>query len=76
MNYIYEKALRVVYDNHSSSYAELIMVKNEPTIHHEDIKLRMKEILTFENDLSASLIDDICQVQKNTFNLRHLKNCK
>ena len=36
----------------------------------------MKEILTFENDLSSSLIDDIFQVQKNTFNLRHLKNYK
>ena len=73
VNYICEKALRAVYDYRSSSYAELIMVKNEPTIHHEDIKLRMKEILTFENDQSASLIDDIFQVQKNTFNLRHLK---
>ena len=31
VNYIYDKALRVVYDDHSSSYAELIMVKNEPT---------------------------------------------
>ena len=29
----YEIALRVVFDDHSNSYSELIIVKNELTIH-------------------------------------------
>ena len=43
MNYVHERALTVVYDNHSSSYPQLI-IKNEPTIHQHNIKILIKEI--------------------------------
>ena len=42
VNYVSERALSVVYDDHSSSYSELITAKNEPTIHQENIKILMK----------------------------------
>ena len=71
VNYVSERALSVVYDDHSSSYSELITAKNEPIIHQENIKILMKEMFKFENDLSPPLIDAMFQVRKNNFNLGH-----
>lgn len=36
-NYLHERTLRAVYDDHSSSYSELIMTKSEPTIYQHKI---------------------------------------
>ena len=33
VNNVHEGAIRIVYDDHKSSYSELLMTKNEPTIH-------------------------------------------
>ena len=59
---VYEKALRIVYDNHKSSCSELLMTKNELTIHKQNINVLKKEIYKFEKNLSPLLIDDMFQV--------------
>ena len=59
VNNVHERALRIVHDNHNSSYSELIKIKNERTIHQQNINVLMKEIYKFENNLSPSLIDDM-----------------
>ena len=33
MNNVYERAPRINYDDHNSSYSEHLMTRNEPTIH-------------------------------------------
>ena len=67
------KQLRIVYDDYSTSYSEFIMAKNEPTIHQHNIKIPMKEMCKFENNLSPPLINEIFQVRKDTFNLRYFQ---
>ena len=59
VNNVRERALRIVSDDHNSSYSELIMAKKEHTIHQEDINVLINEIYKFENNLSPMLIDDI-----------------
>lgn len=59
---VHEKALRIVYDNHKSSCSELLMTKNELTIHQQNINVLKKEIYKFEKNLSPLLIDDMFQV--------------
>ena len=73
VNNVHERALRIVYDDHNSSYPELLMTKNEGTIHQQNINVLMKEIYKFENDLFPPLIDDMFQVRKINFNLRHFQ---
>ena len=70
---VHERALRTVYDDHNSSYSELLMTKNEQTIHQQNINVLMKEIYKFENDRSPSLIDDMFQVRKANYNLKHFQ---
>ena len=70
VNNAYEWALRIVYDIHNSSYPELLMTKNKPTIHQHNINVLIKEIYKFINDLSPPLINDMFQVRKVSYNLR------
>ena len=49
------------------------MIKSEPTIHQKNITVLMKEIYRFENDLFPLLIDDMFQVLKINYNLRHFQ---
>ena len=60
-------------DDHKSSYCELLMTKKEHTIHQQNINVLMKEIYKFENNLSPPLIDDMFQVRKINYNLRHFQ---
>ena len=49
------------------------MTKNERTIHQQNINALVKEIYKFENDLSPPLIDDMFQVLKTNYNLKHFQ---
>ena len=73
VNNVHERTLRIVYDDHNSSYSELLMTKNERTIHQQNVNVLIKEIFKFENDLSPPLIDDMFQVSKTNCNLRHFQ---
>ena len=73
VNSVHERALRIVSDDHNSSYSELVMTKKEHTIHQQNIDVLMKDIYKFENSLSPPLIDYMFQVRKVNYNLRHLE---
>ena len=73
VNNVHERALRIVSDDHNSSYSELLIIKKEHTIHQQNINVLMKEIYKFENNLSPPLIDDMFQVRKINYNLRHFQ---
>ena len=73
VNNVHERALRVVSDDPNSSYSELLMTKKEHAIHQENISVLMKEIYKFENNLSPPLNDDMFQVLKINYNLRHFQ---
>ena len=49
------------------------MTKEEHTNHQQNINVLMKEIYKFENNLSPPLIDDMFQVRKINYNLRHFQ---
>ena len=59
VNNVHERTLRIVSDDHNSSYSELIMTKKEHTLHQENISVLMNEIYRFQNNLSPMIIDDI-----------------
>ena len=73
VNNVHERALRIVSEDHNSSYSELLMTKKEHTIHQQNIFVLMKKIYKFENSVSSPLIDDMFQVRKINFNLRRFQ---
>ena len=73
VNNFHERTLRVVYDDHNSSYSQLLITKNVRAIYQQNINDLLKEIYKFENDLSPPLIDDMFQVRKINYNLRHFQ---
>ena len=63
VNSFHKRALRIIYEDHNSSYSELLMTKNERTINQQNINFFMEEICKFENDLSPPLIQNIKKTQ-------------
>ena len=49
------------------------MTKNKHPIYQQNINVLMKEIYKVENDLYPPLIDDLFQVSKINYNLRHFQ---
>ena len=49
------------------------MTKERHTIHQQNINVPMNEIYKFQNNLSPPLIDDMFQVRKINYNLRHFQ---
>ena len=45
---VHERPLRIVYDDHNSSYSELLMTKNDRTILQQNINVPMKKLVTLK----------------------------
>ena len=71
---VHERTFRIVYDNHNSSFSELLMIKMEPIIHQQNVDVFMKKFYKFKNDLSPPLINDMFQVPKTNDNLKSFQN--
>ena len=59
---LHERAFGFAYDNYGSDFSELLMTNNESDTHEHNIKIFMKEIDKFENELSPPLTDGMFQV--------------
>ena len=42
---VHERALRIVYDDHNSSYFDLLMTNNDRTIHQQNIMFSRKKFI-------------------------------
>lgn len=55
VNHVHERTPRFVYEDHSSSYSELIMANNEATIYHQNnIKVLIKNVLVRKQYISIT----------------------
>jgi len=73
INSIHERALRIIYQNHTSSYCDLLQLYQESTIHHNNIKTLMIEVYKFLNGLSPPIMKDIFKLRENSYNLRNFR---
>ena len=51
LNQIHERALRLIYNNHASSFKVILAIFNEKTIHQRNSEFLAKEICKFVNGL-------------------------
>ena len=70
INHIHERALRIAYKDHSSSFTELLRKDGAVTTHHKNIQILVTEVYKFVNGLSPKIMGEIFQVQEKSYNLR------
>ena len=59
INRLHERALRLVYDDYTSSFNDLLKKDNSISIHHRNIHFVAIEMFKVKNDLSPSFMKDI-----------------
>ena len=62
INYIHERALRLVYEDYVSPFKELLIKDRSVTIHHKNIQYVAIEMYKIINDLSSSIMKEIFKI--------------
>ena len=71
INHIHERALRVVYNDYRSSFAELLTKDKSVSIHHRNIQQLATEIFKVKIGQAPLIMNEIFNfTQSNTYNLR------
>ena len=70
INHIHERALRIVYDNYTSTFTELLEIDESVTIHHRNIQKVAIEMFKVKNNINHQFVQDIFQVNNANHNTR------
>ena len=70
---IHERALRLIHNDHVSSFRDILEITKEKTIHQNDLESLAKEIYKFLNSLSPPIIHDAFMIRNNKYNLRNFQ---
>ena len=70
INKIHERALRIVYDDTTSSFEFLLQKSKSGKIHHRNLQVLVTEIYKTLNNLSPSLMSEIFIIRDTGCNLR------
>ena len=73
INRLHERALRLVYNDASLSFQELLDLDDSMTIHHRNLQKLATEMYKIKNNLSPQPVKDIFNEAKNNYNLRYEK---
>ena len=73
-NRIHEHALRIVYDDHYSSFDTFLSKSGQVKIQHRNLRILAVEIYKTLNNLSNNLMLDIFEVKYSDYNLRGRNN--
>ena len=71
INRLQERALRVVYNNDSHTYQELLDLDNSVTIHHKNLQKLAIEMYQVKHNLSLPLINNLFKTNASGHNLRN-----
>ena len=68
INRIYERALRLVYQN-NLSFSELLDLDNSVTVHQKNLQVLVTEIYKVKNGIAPEIMKDIFELQNPSYNL-------
>ena len=71
INYIYERALRLVYKDYNASFQELLDMDNSVSIHQRNLQTLAIEMFKIKNNFSPPIMNTIFPLNENPFNLRN-----
>ena len=73
INKIYESALRLILNGHTSDFDTLLQNSNDTCNHHRNIQTLMVEIYKIKNNLNSPIIDFMIERRINMYNLRNFQ---
>ena len=65
---IHERALRLVYQDNSLSFAELLEKDNSVTIHQRNLQVPATEIFKLKNRLAPEIMKEVFEIQNLAYN--------
>ena len=65
INRIHERGLRIVYEDYTSSFQELLRINNSVSIHHRNIQLVAVEIAKVKHSLSPEVMVELFKFNTN-----------
>ena len=66
INHIHERALRLVYNDYSSTFNQLLIKDNTVSIHHRNIQYMAIEMFKITNDLCPPMMKEIFRERKTS----------
>ena len=69
MNRIHERALRLIQNDHVSTFQDILEITKEKTIHQNNLECLAKEIYKFLNGLSPPIMNGVFMIRNNNYNL-------
>ena len=73
INHLHERAIRLVYKDHNSTFSELLCKDNTLNIHQRNLQKLAIEMYKIKNNLSPSIVTDLFTRHTATYNLRQNK---
>ena len=70
INRIHERSLRIVYNDDTSSFEELLRKDSSVSIHHRNVRALAIEMYKAKNNLSPQIVQNLFQIRKNLPNTR------
>ena len=70
INKLYERALRLVYDDYETSFLDLLALEGSFTAHYTNIQALLLEMYKIKHNLSESCLKDLFSVVNGNYNLR------
>ena len=58
INRLYERCLRIIYNDNTSSFTDLLKIDNSVSMHHRNIQVLATELYKFVNGFSPKLVND------------------
>ena len=74
INQIHERALRIAYQDHTSSFEELLITDKSVSVHQRNLQLLVTEIYRTKMNLNPSFMKEIFVERKINYNLRVTNN--
>jgi DNA polymerase III epsilon subunit-like protein len=78
INHIHERGLRIVYNDYSSSFSDLLIKNGSVTIHHRNIQLVAIQMFKVKHDMCPKIMKDLFNLNTNpkvskTFFIPHVQ---
>ena len=73
INQIHKCALRLIHDDHVSTFQVILEITKEKTIHQNNLECLAKEIYKFLNGLSPPIMNGAFMIRNNNQNLRNFQ---
>ena len=71
INSIHERALRITYGDHSSTFRELLEKDNSVSIHHRNLQVLATEMFKITNNIAPEILTSIFEERTCSYNFRN-----